>query len=104
MNYAAAKSRFSTSPNTHWQPRPLNRKGDLSGWKQRMKQACPSPVVGQVVYLKREYFDNANREYVYERVGYKVLKLLSNGEAIWQRGQVVSIDEEEYQSSNYFHA
>ncbi len=95
MNYSDAKSGFSTATSTGWQARPLNRKGDLSGWKKRMKEACPSPVVGQVVYLKREYFDNADREYVYEQVGYKVLKLLSNGEAVWQRGQVTRLDKDE---------
>ncbi|CAH1524405.1 conserved hypothetical protein [Vibrio jasicida] len=99
MNYAAATSRFSQPSNSGWQPKPLNRTGDLSGWKRRMKQACPNPKQGEIVYLDRTYFDRAEQETVYERIGYKAINIAGNGEAIWQRGQVVRIEEREYLAS-----
>ena len=62
MNYAAATSRFSQPSNSGWQPKPLNRTGDLSGWKRRMKQACPNPKQGEIVYLDRTYLTEQSKK------------------------------------------
>jgi hypothetical protein len=95
MTYAAAKHRFTQPKNSNWTPRPLNRTGDLAAWKRKMKRACPNPIQGEIVFLDRSYMETSG-ETVYERVGYKAIKVLSSGEAIWQRGQVNRIHKDEF--------
>ena len=83
MNYA-----YDTE-NKMWQPRPLNKKGDLNTWKARMAAACPFPEIGMIVWLDKEYYSRTEQEYISESIGYKVIDIKENGEAIWQRGQVI---------------
>jgi hypothetical protein len=63
----------------NWYAKPLNRTGNLDGWKQKMNNACPDPQIGQIVSLDRNG----------TKIGYKVLGFNQYGEAIWQRGVVV---------------
>ena len=44
-----------------------------------MAKACPNPELGQVVWLNNDR----------NSVGYKAIAFKRNGDAIWQRGQVV---------------
>lgn len=74
---------------TQWKPRPLNRKGDLAGWKNRMRAKCPNPIQGQVVWLDKEHIDRFTGVKTFSAIGYKVIGFNSQGEAIWQRGQEV---------------
>lgn len=87
MTYAAAKQRFTQPANSNWTPRPLNRTGDLASWKRRMRKVCPNPVQGEIVFLDRSYTERSG-ETIYERVGYKAIRVISSTEAVWQRGQV----------------
>ncbi|MFA0465429.1 hypothetical protein AB4524_00825 [Vibrio breoganii] len=80
---------------TVWQPKPLNRKGDLNGWRRRMQQACPNPKEGQIVYLDREEFDRSEGVIFHSRTGYKCLGFRASGDAIWQRGQTVRLPVQE---------
>jgi hypothetical protein len=73
--------------SNEWIPRPLNRKGDLSGWKGRMAAKCPNPSIGQLVWLDKEYTDRVTGEKTKSFIGYKVIGFNSFGDAIWQRGQ-----------------
>ena len=70
MNYEAGKN---------WVASPLNRTGDLDGWKQKMKNTCPNPKLGQVVWINRDR----------SSIGYKVISFSRYGDPIWQRGEVV---------------
>ncbi len=69
----------NTSDTKGWVAKPLNRKGDLNSWIERMAQACPNPELGQVVWLNNDR----------NSVGYKAIAFKRNGDVIWQRGQVV---------------
>jgi len=75
MNYQ------ENTPNNknNWVAKPLGKKGDLNSWIARMKEACPAPDLGQVVWL-----DNDKNS-----VGYKAIGFKGNGDVVWQRGQVV---------------
>jgi hypothetical protein len=75
--------------DSNWQPRPLNRTGNLTGWKARMSAICPNPASGRLVWLDKEYYCRDEQSLISESICYKVLKIATNGEAIWQRGQVV---------------
>jgi len=74
MHYQNTKSN-----RKNWVPTPLGRKGDLNSWIERMEQACPSPELGEVVWL-----DGYSNRTAYKAIGFK-----SNGDVIWQRGKVI---------------
>ncbi|MFA0465414.1 hypothetical protein AB4524_00750 [Vibrio breoganii] len=80
---------------TAWQPKPLNRTGDLQGWKRRMRNVCPNPQVGQIVYLDSSRFDPSEGVNVISRTGYKCLRFTQQGEPIWQRGMTVVLPAQE---------
>lgn len=69
----------NTTDNKDWIAKPLNRKGDLTSWIERMAQACSTPELNKVVWLNNDK----------NSVGYKVIGFKRNGDVIWQRGQVV---------------
>jgi hypothetical protein len=96
MNYAAAKQRFSQPAQSNWIPKPLNRTGNLEKWKREMKRICPNPHEGGIVFVNKSYFSHDEKETIYERIGYKALRILDDGEVIWQRGQVTRLDVQEY--------
>jgi hypothetical protein len=67
------------SNNTQWVVKPLNMVGNLDKWVKRMHDACPNPSTGQIVWLNGYQ----------ARTAYKVIGFKPNGDAIWQRGEVV---------------
>jgi hypothetical protein len=67
------------SNNTQWLVKPLNKIGNLDKWLKKMHDACPNPSVGEIVWLNGYQ----------SRTAYKVIGFKSNGDAIWQRGEVV---------------
>ncbi len=69
----------NTTGNKGWIAKPLNRKGDLNSWIERMEKACPTPELGEVVWLNNDK----------KSVGYKAIGFRRNGDVIWQRGQVI---------------
>jgi hypothetical protein len=77
--------------NIVWQPRPLNLKGDLQGWKLKMHNLCPNPKIGQVVYLESRGYDQAEGQTINNLIGYLCINIRSNGEAVWQRGETTEI-------------
>ena len=78
----------SVSAQAYWEPRPLNRKGDLSSWLKRMRDACPQPQLHQEVYLDTSYYRRVDCQLMRQRIGYKCIGFRSDGEAIWMRGCV----------------
>lgn len=74
-----------------WQPKPLNLTGNLQAWRNRMRQLCPNPTVGQIVYLDYPYSDSAPSQPTLKRVGYKFLGRAADGNPKWQRGQVIEM-------------
>jgi hypothetical protein len=66
-------------PRTNWVAKPLNKTGDLEGWLSKMNRACPNPVLGEIVWLKSSYGNTS----------YKAMKFRTNGDVIWQRGEVI---------------
>jgi hypothetical protein len=64
---------------TKWVARPLNTKGNLSIWLEKMNNACPYPELGQIVWL-----NGYNADKAYKVIGFKV-----SGDVIWQRGEVI---------------
>mgnify|MGYP003387051509 CR=1 FL=1 len=78
MAYANHNTATNQS-RTKWVATPLNKKGDLNSWLSRMTQACPNPVLGEIVWLSGYS----------SRTAYKAMGFKSNGEAVWQRGEVV---------------
>lgn len=61
-----------------------------------MKRICPNPQEGEIVFANKSYFSYDEKETIYERIGYKALRILDDGEAVWQRGQVTRLDVQEY--------
>lgn len=86
-----------------WQPKPLNRTGDLSGWLQRMKQACPDPALGQVVYLDQQHFDRSELRQVTQQVGYLCIGFMADGSPRWKRGSVREINADAQPSVDPHH-
>lgn len=84
---------MTTEQNSHWQPRPLNLKGDLVGWKRKMQNLCPAPYIGQIVYLTSSQYDRAEDRTINNRIGYKCINLRPNGEPVWERGETTEIVE-----------
>jgi hypothetical protein len=84
---------FEERNSKQWAPKPLGRKGELSKWQQRMVNACPDPKMDEVVWLDGEYWDQISRSKKKSSVAYKVIGFKSNGEALWQRGQVIELGE-----------
>ncbi len=64
---------------TEWVAKPLNKTGNLDNWLSKMRKACPSPSLGEIVWLSGYR----------ARTAYKVMGFKQNGDAIWQRGEVV---------------
>ena len=89
MNYA-----YNTE-SSDWVKRPLGRKGDLSGWQARMAAACPEPVVDVLVWLDKDYYNRDEQQRIFESVCYRCKAIRANGEAVWERGQVVRKDDPE---------
>lgn len=87
---------FGQHANSQWQKRPLGRVGDLQGWRQRMKQLCPNPQLGQIVWLDNNHWDRTTGQLIQSSTGYKVISFYANGEPVWERGQVIifSTDDE----------
>ena len=79
---------MSLHNNTNqWIPRPLNRKGNFSGWKCRMAAKCPNPSIGQLVWLDKKYTNHITGEKTVSAIDYKVIGFNHFGDAVWQRGQ-----------------
>jgi hypothetical protein len=77
--------------NPLWQPRPLNQKGDLDSWKRRMQNLCPSPYIGQVVYLTSSQYDQIEDRTINNRIGYLCINFRPNGEPVWERGETTEV-------------
>lgn len=69
----------SYESRTEWVAKPLNNKGDLNSWLQRMNNACPNPALGEIVWL------NGYKA----RTAYKMIGFKASGDVLWQRGEVV---------------
>lgn len=77
--------------NIIWQPHPLNKTGNLIGWKKRMRNLCPNPKVGQVVYLHSRVYNQSENELIENLIGYLCIDIRANGEGVWQRGKVIDL-------------
>ena len=78
MTYETRTSAIYETKAT-WVSKPLNRTGDLSGWRKKMNQTCPNPRLGEIVWLNSSY----------GRISYKAVGFRSDGSAIWERGELV---------------
>lgn len=76
-----------------WAPKPLNAKGNLTQWQRRMNEACPAPMLNEVIWLNGEYWDQVSRTSKKSSVAYKAIGFKYNGEVIWQRGQVIELGD-----------